>query len=864
VNYFKGKKYCSINKSGLSRICIFKLFLSGLFFLNPSVSLTQEYGLGFFGAEAVKDKRTKLDLNHEGYYSFREEFELSFMMKLRPAERTHFGYVARIIDKDNRNIDIIYNGPESSSLQIIYGQELTNISLPDNYPDIYDNWIELRLKIDLKNRYIQFSTPDTALVDPEIDLNGKVKILFGANDFIPVKTNDVPAMSIKDIRICVKNKCKHHFPLNESEGNFANDLISKKKAFVQNPLWIKPLYLDWSKTYHTPLKGFAAVTYDYRDEKVYMIGSEEMKIYSVVDEKDTTHTYELEFNELQPGSQAFFDTILNTLICYNLKIRTVHSFNESLRIWEQVSQGSRTSTPLWFHNKYYSNPDSTLYIFGGYGQHKYSKAVQRYDLVSQLWDTLPTTGDIFLPRMHAALGNYGDTLYLLGGFGSAAGDQILKPHHYTDLMAFSLKENRFIKKYEFRAPMEDIDFAHSMVMDRDEKSYYVLASTIFEYESYLQLLKGNLGNPDLIMLGNRIPYIFHNENSYSDLYYSKTGQKLIAATFLANLQKDTTDINVYTIKFPPHISEIEKTVARSSPWRLILPILLVLFTVLTGLIVWYFRKKGIPAATQSTRIKIKEPQEDPDSEPAGQRENGKDMANSILFFGGFQIISRDGIDITSKFTPLLKELFLLIFLNSIKDKGISIVRLTELLWFPMDYKSAKNNRAVNIAKLKNLLAEIDGLNINRKTGYWQIEFDDSVVYNDYWTCLKIIDQQKLLSREELKQFLSMIKKGTMLGNASYEWLDEFKSEFSNLIIDTVMKYTDQINTETEPELIIAMADAILLCDILHEEAISLKCKALTVLGKHNLAKNAFTKFTREYRQLYDEEYDKSFSDIIKS
>jgi hypothetical protein len=52
--------------------------------------------------------------------------------------------------------------------------------------------------------------------------------------------------------------------------------------------------------------------------------------------------------------------------------------------------------------------------------------------------------------------------------------------------------------------------------------------------------------------------------------------------------------------------------------------------------------------------------------------------------------------------------------------------------------------------------------------------------------------------------------------------------------------------------------------MLHEDAISLKCKALTALGKHNLAKNAFTKFTREYMQLYDEEYGKSFSDIFKS
>ncbi len=35
--------------------------------------------------------------------------------------------------------------------------------------------------------------------------------------------------------------------------------------------------------------------------------------------------------------------------------------------------------------------------------------------------------------------------------------------------------------------------------------------------------------------------------------------------------------------------------------------------------------------------------------------------NQILLFGGFQIIDNEGTDITGKFTPLLKELFLLIF-----------------------------------------------------------------------------------------------------------------------------------------------------------------------------------------------------------
>ncbi|MFC2115933.1 hypothetical protein ACFLTU_05630, partial [Bacteroidota bacterium] len=756
--------------------------------------------------------------------------------------------------KESNNIDIIYNSPESNSLQVIYGQELTNISIPDNFPEIYENWTE-----------IKFDTPDTSLVDTEIDFDGKVKILFGANDFTPFKTNDVPTMNIKDIRIYEKGKCLHHLPLDESVGNFADDLISKKKASVQNPFWIKPGYHDWDKFVFTILHGSAAITFDSRDEKVYMIGDEQMKIFSVFDTVITTLVYNEEFEGLEAGSHVFFDSIRNTLFCYNLKFRTVYYFDIATHVWRTVSLGPRTTTALWFHNKYYSHPDSTLYIFGGYGQHMYSNKVQRYEFISNRWDTLLTGGDIFHPRQHAALGNFEDTIYILGGFGSISGQQILKPQHYNDLMAFSLKDKKFIKKYEYQAPLEDIDFAHSMVLDIEDQSYYVLASTIFEYETYLQLLKGNLTDPELEMLGNQIPYIFHNENSYSDLFFSITSQKLIAATLLADLEKDETEINVYTISFPPHLSEIETTEVIALSGKLIWGILLFLFVgTLIAFLLWYYRKKGSPGGIPESGIEKDESRAERPSQNTIPEEKRKKSGNSILFFGGFQIFNKDGDDITNKFTPLLKELFLLIFLHSIRDKGISVQRLTELLWFSMDDKSAKNNRAVNIAKLKNLLIEVDSCELSRKTGYWQIVFNDAILYNDYWTLLKIFKQQKLLSKEQLEQFLSIIKMGALLGNASYEWLDEFKSACSNLIIDTLIHYADQSNLENDPDIIIRLADAILIFDILHEEAIGLKCKALIVVGKHSLAKNTFTKFSKDYLALYDEPYDKSFSDIIKS
>ncbi len=849
------------------------IFLLGFYLHSTSPLYAQEYGLEFIGAKSTKDKRTKLDLNPEGFFSFNDEFELSFKLHLLKTIPESFGYVVRIIDEDDKNIDLVYDGPGSHSLKIIYGQEYTGISVPDAIMGGYDKWKEVRLEININKGFLKLYAADTSFVYSEINLNGGTKILFGANDFKPVKTTDVPAMYIKDIRIFHEGKCKYYFPLDEREGNYATDLVSgKKKASVKNPIWIKTNYYDWDKEFTTYLDGFAAITYNPRDEQVFMVGNKQMKIFSIDNDSAlTTLDYNFEFAGLNRGSQLFFDTIKNKLYCYNLMFKTVYSFNFTELTWERISQGPRGSTPIWFHNKYYSGIDSILYIFGGYGQHKYYKHVLQYEFKDNQWDTLNPEGDMFHPRMHAAMGICRDTIYILGGFGSTTGDQMLNPHHYTDLMAYSLADNKFIKIYDFRSSLEDPDFGHTMIFDKNGQSYYVLATTIFEYETYLQLLKGSLNNPELKLMGNKIPYIYHNESSYADLFYSKKRNKLISAKFFADPEKNETDISVYTISFPPHLTETEITKTAGFPVKLYL-IIIVVMGILSLIILRLRnnRKKGsaviisesVPKKHGSQSVSIEMEIEKPGLNYISDKKRTI-PANSILFFGGFQIINKNGDDITIKFTPLLKELFLLIFLYSIKDKGISVERLTELLWFSMDSKSAKNNRAVNIAKLKNILPEIESCSLNRKTGYWRIEIDQSIVYNDYWACFKNINNQESLSNEELNDFLKIASKGPLLGNANYEWLDEIKSQCSNHIIDTLMRSAEERKIVSDPELMIKIADTILIFDILHDEAISIKCKALITLCKHSIAKETFAKFTKQYMALYDEPYNKSFSDILK-
>ena len=77
------------------------------------------------------------------------------------------------------------------------------------------------------------------------------------------------------------------------------------------------------------------------------------------------------------------------------------------------------------------------------------------------------------------------------------------------------------------------------------------------------------------------------------------------------------------------------------------------------------------------------------------------------------MIDRNGKDITGQFTPLPKKLLLFILLHSLgNDKGVSSDVLYETFWFDKSPESARNNRAVNIVKLKSLLDNLDSASIS--------------------------------------------------------------------------------------------------------------------------------------------------------
>jgi two-component SAPR family response regulator len=854
----KGYSYVStiINKIRIP-VIPFSLLVISFICLTSTVS-AQTYGLGFYSHEVSKDLRTGLNLNPGRPFVFNDDFELSFNFGLRPNSSGYFGYIFRIITEDNLNIDLIfnYNSNTNSFLTLVAGQKLI-MNLPADFIKLCKGWTEYKVQFNLQKGQISFSTPDTVVTEENIglDKSENVKIYFGASDIRNFRTTDIPAMNIRDIKILQKGKIRHSWSLNETEGISAKDEISKEKAVIHNPLWIKSNHTIWQSVFQTELDGIAQVAYNPENENIILIGENKLIRYDLATLLSSEFTTKGKNNNLLQGRQAIYGKS-NHLYSYDIDYASIAVLNLDSLIWRQKNiQRDFTWTIFGHHNKYFSPAENSVYIFGGYGQHEYKNKVQIFDLNTNTLKPVDVSGDNFYPRYLSALGEFNDTIYILGGYGSKSGAQILNPQTYYDLLAFSLKNHNFCKKFDFKSPLEDLAFANSMVFDPEDRSYYALVFPIFKYEGYLQLIKGSLNNPDFKLMGNTIPYLFYDANSFADLFFCERSRKLVAATIISENNK--SKIHLYSLDFPPN-QQSQKSLAKKAS-EFTKSLLLILLIALCGVIVFIVLRKRLIKRSDTSRDKEIS---DKNLKNTVYDNSEKTEPYSIIFFGDFKVYDQSGKDITRKFTRLLKELFLLIWLHSLKnDTGISTEKIIEILWFNYTESSAHNNKAVNISKLRNILHEIGNCELSNRTGYWKIEFDDKVLRNDYADFLKIVKSKAELSKEKIQDLINITQKGTFLSNLNYDWLDEFKASIANDTIDHLIHSSTHMEIVKEPEFMNHIADAILKFDSVNEEAMVMKCKALIVLGRHTTASEAYSKFAREYKILYGSDFEKSFNEI---
>jgi DNA-binding SARP family transcriptional activator len=848
------------------KYCILYLLIF-VFPISIQIVNAQMYGLEFQGYDFTLDKRTELDLTPDKLLKFKNEFEISFYYKAIRKDPNSFaglfGYIFRIIDSNNENIDLLSAPTAQTGLNLVLGKSDKIIPLKFSF-DTNTGWTNLRIKFFLEEDKLIFFTPDTSYVEQNVGFkkDESFKIIFGANDFKQFKSSDVPSMAIKDIVIYENDKIKHHWPLDETNGFTAKDRIKGENARVINPSWLVLTHQNWQKVYEDNFNGIVLEAADNENGDIFIVGKDLLTVYSTKSNNVSRIKYKNNPLFFDKNYRAVFNTNDKKIYCYVVDGLPFYSLNMFTGEWNDSGTPITFQTKYRHHNSLYRAKDNSVYTFGGYGGHRYNNEIYKFDLNSAVRKEIPVNKSVFQPRYLSGSGELNDTMYILGGYGSESGNQLINPHSYFDLIAYSFQSGELFEKFHIPVLIDDMVIGNRMWINAKTREYYALIFSKVKFENNLQLIKGSIDSPEVESVGDKIPFKFFDARTFVNLFYMPLKDKLYA--YISYSSDSTTQVSVYSLNNPPNKSVIDTLPQKEKKWIIIFVVAAIL--LITGVLVFLTRKsknRNITFKNKSSNNPLKGWRVQKSKNQVETFNYGSNY--NMIFFGGFQVFDKNLKDITNKFSPILKELFVLILLNSIKNnKGISSEKIIEILWSDKSETSARNNRSVYISKLKALLQEIGECELTKETGYWKINFSDTEVKSDYLEFLKITSSKKNLDKQKINRLIEITQKGAFLFNLQHDWLDEFKAIVSDRIIDTLVEFGQSVDVKTDADFIIHLADSIFTFDLVNEEAMILKSKAQYCQGKHSHAKATYEKFSKEYFTMYGEEYDRPFHDIIKS
>ncbi len=841
-----------------------------LFFLIPTILFGQNIGMQYYAHEKELDKRTGLSLNEDENIKINTNFTLNFDIAFTRNQLTYFGYILRIIANDSLNIDLVYDDVDFT-INMIDGKSAKIVSAP----------MPLSKLAQFKNVSINFNRDKSSIslliADSVYTIHTsaynnatKWKFLFGINHTKHFKTTDLPSMQMRQISLFENGKKVHEWRLNKKSGNRIADEIGKADAYVENPFWLYNLHNNWKFEKELTFNNYTQFVQKRNSDTLFFLSSDSLSTYSFPDEKIINRQALKRKINLSNGSQVAYNYLSDEIIYYSIDQKIFSTINITSLEPKNMIPEKKGLTEFWQHNKFFYPADTSLITIGGYGHLVYKNTINTINLNNGEWNSTSPDKNILCPRYLAALGTANDTLYLLGGYGSISGKQKINPGYVYDLVRIIPGTKEVEKVYSVNDPgIEEFCLSNSMIIDTETSEFYALAYSKYEYKNNLKLIRGSLKTPRITVDNKTISFNFHDIMSYVNLLYSPTQRKLYAITLFYN-DKGITSIKIYSISYPPEISN--KTAKDKKPTHSGIPFalgsgLIILGIILAVILFIRRQKQGKPENTTDAKSGLK-----PAHKNRVTTNNKKpdtaipepECNYSIMLFGGFNVVDNKNNTITNQFTPLLKELFLLIYLNSKgKDRiGISSSKLKEILWYDKSDKDAGNNQAVNIARLKVLLKKIgNNITISKSTGYWEIVYGENKILSDYDEFIRIT-QLKQPNKQDIIKLIQITKKGGLLQNLNYDWLDSFKADVSNQIIDLFNNFNESEIAASDRELLIKIADTMFLFDPVNEDALSIKCIVLSKMGKHSLAKNTYNHFIKEYKVLYNEDYALSFNQII--
>lgn len=812
-----------------------------------------DYGLSIQSAPVSNSEKTSLILENSAPLKLTEETVLSFDLFIR--KEYMFGIIFRMITNTKENIDLVLSVDERTYFPLlIVNERVYTIS-----QDISSGqWIPVSIALSkTKNEILLTYNNDTLKIPHPLTGISDVKISFGACGFESFESTDIASVNIKNIRMFNNGKLNRFWKLNEHLPDAVLDSVANVPAIAIHPVWMIDMHSTWEKIYSEKVPFFTQITFDEKS-CFYIVSPDSKSIRSFDVQNKTMQAMDVKSGRMVSSSPntLLFDSLSNKLISYNLSESLLSEYSFETQSWN--SSIKPVSDPYLNNSAVYLPAEHSIFSFGGYGYHKYG-----HDLIQVFSDGYQKQTELteVPPRFSASTALVGNTLYIFGGRGSRSGRQEIAPSNYYDLYAVNLTVGQATLLW--KSDSIDVDFlpGENMVYDPDKNCFYVFTS-----QNGGNLLKIEPDKNGFEAMSFPIGEDTDVCYLYTNLYYSKTQQKLYALFYIKKTAAvNEADIFIYSLDYPPTpvrtLSQVVPVANKQQKGRFLFLSGISICLLLMAVVCYKLKYKSKNRSKKTISFPIV-----PTGTTNVEKKAYYDFSkSSICFLNGFNVIDKEGNSITEQFTPTLKHLLVLLILYTEKDqKGIFGNKLNQLLWYNKDKETTQNSRNVYLSKLRSLLDKVGSAELINKNGFLSIHLDKSIAC-DYTETMNLFSQLKedpLKDQNQIDKLLELLSRGVFLPNTEMSWVDSFKSDFSNTTIDILTQLADQKKYQFNDELRLKIANTLFLHDLINEEALYIKCSVFFNAGKKGMAKNIYDNFCKDYYSMLGIDYKYSLIDII--
>ncbi|QHS56381.1 hypothetical protein GWR56_12845 [Mucilaginibacter sp. 14171R-50] len=818
-------------------------------------------GLQFNSNDSLLSRRTSYMVFAGDKPTFHDKLSIKFDLSLW--DNDHLGYVFNITDTKSNSYSLtyIYNHNGSPTLNFNIDSKSNKIEIPLNLAQLKKrNWIKVRADINLKANTVSFLVNGKWYKATGFGFDGEMtpEITFGKNKHY----SDVPNMAVKDLAISDGSE-DYYFPLNEWKGNSVHTDRGDALGYVDHPAWLINESYFWTPKFRRTFNEVAGLNFDAERQQLFMFKKDSLISYNVQEDNITSRPYQ---NKL-PLTLLLGKSVINTREgkCYVYEVQppdSLHSIaalNLNTLKWEATGK-ALIKEQRHHHNVFFDKDQTNFYLFGGYGSFSYHKDFFKYLPDKDLWEKVAFKGDTISPRFFSgsSQADENNDVYIFGGYGNQSGNQIVGGKHFYDLYRVNLTTRTIKKCWEISPEEEPFVSANNLIISKDKKYFYALCYPHEKPKTNLRLYKFSIRDGSYEIVSGTIPVTSERIESDFNLFFNpQQGEFYCTAQEFVSPAQST--VRIYSLTAPPVSQQAYLNSQRPATSKFNS-----LYIYLTGLIIicaaaWYFVRKrrktqgGIHTGEEIT------------PEFYTRKKEADKKPNAVYLLGEFVVFNKHSRDITYMFSPKIKQLFILILLNSKDGQGVVSKKISATLWPDKDVTRTKNIKGVTINHLRNIIADLEGIELTFLNDTYSFQLSESF-FCDYFViidALHQIQEHNLSASRFVTDNCELFARGGLLQYLPETWLDDIKLSFEESLMLVILPEVKKIYESGDHKKAFEISRVVLNIDPFNDTALKYKLKSVRRIKGIDHAKRLYDEFINEYQKSLGSEYPVHFDKICK-